>query len=92
MQALALLVAAAAAAMLFLTGCGKSTCEKYAEIEWKCGDNPADEKDVTLRISEGFCEAADRDKAMAHFAGEADCAAHFTTCEAYKKCTAAVPW
>ncbi|HSD90957.1 MAG TPA: hypothetical protein VLB44_25710 [Kofleriaceae bacterium] len=84
----ALLVVAA----LLVAGCGKSKCEKYAEIEWKCGNNPADEKDVTLRISEGFCEAADHDKAMAHFAKEADCAAKFTTCEEYKQCTAAVPW
>jgi len=77
--------------LLALAACGRSKCEKYADMEWKCGHFPANEKDMTLQMAQGFCAAADSDKAMARFGKEADCATKFTTCEDYKKCTGAVP-
>jgi len=78
------------AVVLALAACGKSKCEKYADMEWKCGKFPASEKDITLKLAEGMCEASDSDKALAKFAKEADCAAKAKDCAAYKACTDAV--
>jgi hypothetical protein len=76
--------------VLALAACGKSKCEKYAAMEWKCGNYPASEKEMTLQLAEGFCEAADVDKTMAKFGKEADCATKFTDCAEYEKCTNAI--
>ena len=74
---------------VFVVGCGKSKCEKYADMEWKCGNYPAKEEDMTRKLAEGMCEAADSDKSeiSQHFKKEADCAAKFSDCTQYKACT-----
>ena len=46
------------AALLTATGCGKTECQKYAEMEWKCGDYPAKEESITKQMAEGMCEGA----------------------------------
>lgn len=75
-----------------LTACGKSKCEKYADMEWKCGHYPADEKDITKTLARGMCEASDDPDAKElgqRIKAEAECA-KYEDCESYKKCTAAV--
>ena len=86
----ATLLVAAALALLGLTACGKSKCEKYAAMEWKCGKYPENQKEMTLQLAEGFCEAADSDKSMARFGKEAECAAKHSDCVAYEACTDAI--
>jgi len=92
-----LLALPVAAALLASAGCGKSECQKYADMEWKCGDYPAKEEDITRQMAEGMCEGAksiDEDKSGlgAHFKAEAACATkHANDCAAYKACTDAAP-
>jgi hypothetical protein len=76
---------------LFVAGCSKTKCEKYADIEVKCGGIPAKEEDITRKLAEGMCEAADKDKSelAQHFKKEAECAAKFSDCAQYKACTEA---
>jgi hypothetical protein len=81
--------------LALLAACGKSTCEKYADMEWKCGNYPASEKDITKALAQGMCEAAESQNAELkdmgdHFKKEAACAAKFTDCAQYKACTDAV--
>ena len=78
------------ALVLALPACGKSKCEKYADMEWKCGNYPESEKDITLKMAEGMCEAADKEKTLARFAKEADCAEKAKDCAAYKACSDAI--
>jgi hypothetical protein len=63
--------AIAFAALLVAPACGKSTCEKYADMEVKCGnyDDPAAQE------------------MAAHFKAEAECAKKTTDCAEYKACT-----
>ena len=76
---------------VFAAGCGKSKCEKYADWEWKCGNFPASEKEITLKLAEGMCEAAENgEKGLVRFSKEADCAAKAKTCEEYKACGDAI--
>jgi hypothetical protein len=77
---------------LFVVGCGKSECEKYADMEWKCGNYPAKEEDITRKLSEGMCEAAKTEKSefAQKFKKEAECAAKFSDCTQYKACTDAL--
>lgn len=76
--------------------CGKSTCEKYADMEVKCGQYPENEKQITHDLAQGFCMAADSDddpaaKEMAeHFKAEAACAKKTSDCAEYKACTEAI--
>jgi hypothetical protein len=81
----ALLVVAALAA------CSKSKCEKYADWEWKCGNYPEREKQITLKLAEGMCSAAENgEKSLERFRKEADCAAKAKDCAEYKACGDAI--
>jgi len=86
----------ALAALLVAPACGKSTCENYADMEVKCGEYPASEKDITHDLAQGFCMAADSEtdptaKAMVeHFKQEATCAKSTSDCAEYKACTNAI--
>lgn len=74
---------------VLVSACGKSQCEKYADMEWKCGNYPAKEEDITRKLSEGMCEAAKTEKSefAQKFTKEAECAAKFSDCAQYKACT-----
>jgi hypothetical protein len=83
------------AALLAIPACGKSTCEKYADMEVKCGHYPADEKQITHDLAQGFCMAADSDEPgaqemAAQFKAEAECAKKTSDCVEYKACTDAI--
>ncbi len=84
------------AALLAVPACGKSTCEKYADMEVKCGGYPAHEKQITHDLAQGFCMAADSDddpaaqEMAAHFKAEAECAKKHSDCAEYKACTDAI--
>ena len=86
----------ALAALLAAPACGKSTCEKYADMEVKCGNYPDSEKEITHDLAQGFCMAASSDddpaaqEMAAHFKAEAECAKKTTDCAEYKACTDAV--
>ena len=92
-----LLLALPLASLLAAAGCGKSECQKYADMEWKCGNYPAKEEDITRQMAEGMCEGAkqmneDKSGLGAHFKAEAACAKqHPNDCAAYKACTDAAP-
>ncbi len=76
---------------LAAAACSKSKCEKYAEWEWKCGNFPADQKDITLKLAEGMCTAADNgEKQLQRFAQEANCALKAKDCAEYKACSEAI--
>jgi hypothetical protein len=83
-------------ALLVAPACGKSTCEKYADMEVKCGQYPENEKDITHDLSQGFCMAANSDddpeakEMAAHFKAEAECATKTSDCLEYKACTSAI--
>ena len=87
------LVAAPVLALLAIAACGKPVCETYADMEWKCGNYPADEKAITMTLARAACEAGstspipeERD-AMAIYAHEGDCAErHASDCDAYAAC------
>jgi len=83
---------------LFAAGCGKSRCEKYAEMEIRCGGYPASEEDLTRKLAEGMCETTGSvDKALAApVEHAADCAVKFlgkdtADCGGYKQCVEAGP-
>jgi len=84
------------AALLVVPSCAKSTCEKYADMEVKCGQYPASERDITHDLSQGMCMAADSDDDPAakemteRFRKEAACAKQTSDCTAYKACTDAI--
>ena len=72
-----------------------SKCDRYAEMEARCGDVGQNERETTRTLAAGMCEAAaSPDPAVAHagarFLQEADCAADAADCDAYKKCRDAV--
>ena len=79
------------AVVLTAAACGKSKCEKYAEWEWKCGNFPANEKDITLKMAEGMCAAAENgEKGLERFAKEAECALKAKDCAEYAACGEAI--
>lgn len=89
------LVAAPFLALLVSAACGKPVCETYADMEWKCGNYPADEKAITLTLARAACEAgassaiAEERTAMALHAHEGACAErHANDCTAYEACKA----
>jgi hypothetical protein len=85
------LIAVALVVVAAVAGCSKSRCEKYADWEWKCGNYPEREKEITLKLAEGMCVAADNgEKALERFRKEADCAAKAKDCAEYKACEATV--
>jgi len=89
---------AALVLVVCLAACGKSRCEKYADMEIRCGGYPASEEDITRKLAEGMCETTDSvdtsiSKNIEH---EADCAVKFTKkdgadCYGYKQCKEAGP-
>jgi len=87
------LVAAPLLALLAIAACGKPVCETYADMEWKCGNYPANEKDITMTLAHAACTTgassprpADRE-AMAIYAQEGECAKeHSDDCAAYHAC------
>jgi hypothetical protein len=81
--------------VLAATACGKTECEKYADMEWKCGNYPASEETITRQAAQGMCMGAkdmedDTSGVVEHFRKEAACAAKHSDCAAYKACTDAV--
>jgi uncharacterized Fe-S cluster-containing protein len=76
--------------------CGKSRCEKYAEMELRCGDYPTSEEDITRKLAQGTCESSDEiGEIGARIAKEADCAEKFfkkssPDCAGYQQCTDAI--
>jgi hypothetical protein len=83
---------------VFAVGCGQSRCEKYAEMEIRCGDYPASEEALTRKLSEGMCETTGSvDKALAApIEHEADCAVKHLAkngagCAGYEACKEAGP-
>lgn len=92
MQFIVLAIALSAA------GCGQSRCEKYAEMELRCGGYPTNEADLVRKLSKGMCETTGSvDQAIARpVAHGADCAVKFLTkdsadCANYKQCKLAGP-
>lgn len=74
--------------------CGKSKCEKYADMEIRCGGYPKAEEAITRQLAEGMCEGAKELPAELRkkFDAEAACAAKFldgdtADCAGYKACT-----
>jgi hypothetical protein len=87
----------AVALLSTVAACGKSRCDKYADMEVKCGNVPEKEQELTRALAGGMCsqsgEAAKDDtlKEMAQrFQKEADCAEKYTDCSQYKQCTDAI--
>lgn len=84
------------AALLAAPACAKTTCEKYADMEVKCGEYPANEREITHDLSQGFCMAANSEddpaakEMIAHFKQEAECATKSSDCAAYKACKTAL--
>ncbi len=84
------------AALLAVPACAKTTCEKYADMEVKCGEYPANEREITHDLSQGFCMAANSEddpaakEMIAHFKQEAECATKSSDCAAYKACKTAL--
>ena len=80
-------------ACVLTLGCGKSRCEKYADMEIRCGGYPSSEEDITRKLAEGMCETSDSvDKSIGGpIEREADCAVKFlkkdgADCAGYKAC------
>ena len=75
-----------------LTACHHpSKCERFADMEAKCGDIPQHELAKTRTMARGICEAASSKdpsvaQAGAQFAQEADCAVTSPDCDEYRKC------
>ena len=70
--------------------CKKSTCEKYADMEVRCGDIPAKEADMTRAMAQGMCSEeppAGAEEFSKMLRLEASCAENTTDCAAYKACT-----
>jgi hypothetical protein len=80
-----------AALVAALTACSKSRCEKYADMEIKCGGIPKSEEAMTRKLAEGMCESADSEKSEISnmFKAEAECAAKHSDCAGYEACTKA---
>jgi len=77
--------------VLLAAACGKSKCEKYADMELRCGDIPKSEEAITRQLAEGMCEGARElpESMRAHFEREVECAAKHHKdgdCAAYKAC------
>lgn len=77
---------------VLVCSCGKGdqTCKTYADLEWKCGDYPESEKEITLKLAEGMCQQAmsskEADELTAMFRQEVECAKKSKDCAAYNAC------
>lgn len=75
-----------------VTACSESECEKYAKMEWDCGNFPASEKDITMQLAEGMCTMAKEDdspeakQVREMFAGELECSKTAKNCAEYEAC------
>jgi hypothetical protein len=67
-----------------------SVCERYAELEVRCGGYTGDEAKETLKLAAEYCtkaRAGDKEDVMsALIALESECAAKETECAAYEAC------
>ncbi len=90
MKALLLLFALVSASLAFGCGSKDDTCKNYAALEWKCGDYPESEKEMTLKLAEGMCVNAlgtsEKDEVGAMFRHEVECAKKAKDCAAYAAC------
>jgi hypothetical protein len=96
MPAMRTLVAAAFLLVVVtaVAGCGDkapTVCEKYARLEWDCGDYPAAEKEITLKMAAAMCEGAlaekdDGNAMVKMFRAEVECAKTSADCAAYQAC------
>lgn len=69
-----------------LAACSKSKCEKYADMEVKCGKEKGD---MVHKLAEGFCDKAQKEKDpfSQMLNAEAACATkHADDCAAYEAC------
>jgi hypothetical protein len=83
---------------LVAPGCGGkedptvAACRAYAQRDFECGGYPASEKDLTLKLAEGFCReiaAGNRDLAeLKGIAAGPTCVKTTKTCDEYKACIA----
>lgn len=88
---------AALVAVLFTitaaAGCGASTCETYADKELACGGYPESERELTHKMAQGFCMAADAESPRTDFGQritrKAACASR-PDCAAYLACKQAI--
>jgi len=78
------------AACAIACGGGDDTCKNYASLEWKCGDYPEAEKDITLRFAEAMCAGVTSSKESDEFSDmlrvEIECAKKSKDCTAYAAC------
>jgi hypothetical protein len=66
-----------------------SSCERYAHLEWECGEFPPSEREMTLRLAEAMCEVAKKEtdnELAALFRRELECAKTAKDCTAYEAC------
>lgn len=76
-----------------VVGCKKTTCEKYADMEVKCGGIPEKEADLTRALAKGMCSEsppAGAESMSSMIKQEAACAEKTSDCAAYKTCVDAV--
>ncbi len=76
-------------ACLLALGCTSETekkCEKYAELEVRCGDFPKDQRDMTKKLAQGFCEEALGGNDMLNLKPEVACAQKHSSCAEYLVC------
>jgi hypothetical protein len=78
-----------------LLACGEGKpdeCAVYARRDFECGGYPEREREITLRLAEGFCReirAGNEDlQGLTSVKAGPRCATTTTTCEAYKACLA----
>jgi hypothetical protein len=80
-------------ASLATVGCKKTTCEKYADMEVKCGGIPEKEADLTRALAKGMCSEtppAGAEEFSSMIKKEAACADKTSDCAAYKTCVDAL--
>ncbi len=90
------LISIAVVVALVAPGCGGkedptvAACRAYAQRDFECGGYPASEKDITLKLAEGFCReiaAGNRDLAMLKgVAAGPTCVKTTKTCDEYQAC------
>ncbi len=83
--------AIALVARFLVFGCSSEKdkkCEKYADMEIKCGGYPVEEHDVTRKMATGFCLEALGGDDLLNLKPEIECAQKGNECSAYQSCQA----
>lgn len=79
--------------MSFLVlGCGSEKaekCEKYTDMEIKCGGYPASEVEMTRKMATGFCLEALGGEDLLNLKPEIACAQTHKDCSGYESCQTA---